>query len=67
MFAEYLSPLKSGGLAVGKVSFCKEKCHLLPRQGTSLAGSQKSVESVWAMEELAEAAAAADGAARLQE
>ena len=22
MFAEYLSPLKSGGLAVGKVSFC---------------------------------------------
>ena len=24
MFAEYLSPLKSGGLAVGKVSFCKD-------------------------------------------
>ena len=24
VFAEYLSPLKSGGLAVGKVSFCKD-------------------------------------------
>ena len=41
MFAEYLSPLKSGGLAVGKVSFCKDLfriCDYCPRICRILAG-----------------------------